>query len=67
MTYDHSSNRQLLLVFGFSLLENIYNYARIQVRLSQLVEGDLQAQILSALDRILTFKLRPSCVCLGKN
>lgn len=65
MTYGNKSNRQLLSVFGFALAYNRFNYARIKVYLSQLVQGELQHLIETDRDKAIKFKLRPSCVCQG--
>jgi hypothetical protein len=66
MSYGNKSNRQLLSVFGFALSVNKYNYARVKVYLSQLIQDEMLTLLTAEQDRPLKFKLRPNCICKGK-
>ncbi|CAG9319310.1 unnamed protein product [Blepharisma stoltei] len=66
MSYGRDSNKRLLSVYGFSLKDNKYNYARIKVNLTDLSSNlnQIQYMINSSLDGIYAFKIRERHLCL---
>ena len=63
--YGKYSNRQLLIHYGFAMIENIYNYARIKIKLGYFLDAR-QTSVLGkgySLDLFAIFKLRNTEFC----
>jgi hypothetical protein len=67
MSYGRYSNRMLLATYGFSLKDNIYNFARIKTSLDRFIIGEKAYEIRS-LDnnKVYLFKLKSDTLCKGK-
>ena len=64
--YGSYSNRQLLMHYGFAMKENIYNYARIRVRLEYFLSPSQVAALGKGYspDMLTVFKLKSSEFCM---
>lgn len=67
MSYGRYSNRMLLATYGFSLKDNIYNFARVKTSLDRFIIGEKAYEIRS-LDnnKVYLFKLKSDTLCKGK-
>ena len=63
--YGSYSNRQLLMHYGFAMRENIYNYARIKVRLEYFLSAPQAAALGKGYspDMLTVFKLKSTEFC----
>jgi len=66
MSYGRYSNRHLLCVYGFSLKDNMYNYARIKSNLTHFSNNSEQIRHIRSfkLDRPCEFKIKAQHLCL---
>lgn len=63
LSYGRYSDKQLLSYYGFTLIDNCYNYVRVSLRMQEIAPDDLKPRIslLNYKEKCL-FKIKPHCL-----